>query len=411
MPDEIFPANSVGTLEAAAWLGVKPATIYAYVSRGLLPRLRADDRRSRFAVADLERFREGLGPDQRWLSADITRSALTSVRDGSLHFRGRDALELARTVHFEDAAEWLWTGVEGSGISWESDPEAVALGSRVQDQLPPDTLPLDRLHIGAAAIALTDPLRYQVRQRAAILSGRKLIAGLVESLPRLAPAAGESGTATPQTLTQRLWVRLTDLPLTPAAERAANASLVLLLDHDLSLSALAARMAATIGADPYAVVSVGLSALGAPFHSVASLAAEDLLREISEPNQAATVVGDRLRRGDRLPGFGHRLHPGGDPRASILLALLADCANQGESWEIVQAVIAVAARSGLPPPNIDFALAALVSVAQMVRGASEAIFGLARSAGWIAHAIDAYPPEEGDGAPSRGGPARPTPER
>lgn len=194
-------------------------------------------------------------------------------------------------------------------------------------------------------------------------------------------------------------------------ERATNAALVLLLDHDLSLSALAARMAASIGADPYSVVSVGLSALGAPFHSVASLAAEDLLAEIAEPGQAATVVGGRLRRGDRLPGFGHPLHPGGDPRATLLLRLTADLAPGSGRVAVAQEVIAVTTRRGLPPPNIDFALAVLVSVTGMLRGASEAIFGLARSAGWIAHAIDAYGQVEGEGAsPSTSG-ARTTPER
>lgn len=406
-----LPDEFVGTKEAAAWLGVKPATVYAYVSRGLLPRVRGEDRRSRFAVNDLERVSAGLGPSQRWLSVDTVRSRLTTVRDGSLHYRQLDAVTLAQTASFEEAAEWLWTGERTSQVAWEADSAAVELGSAVQRQLPPSTLPLDRLHVGAAAIALTDPLRYQVRQRAAILTGRQLISSLVDSLPELAPSTQPSSAAATQAVARRLWARLSADPITATGERATNGALVLLLDHDLSLSALAARMAASIGADPYSVVSVGLSALGAPFHSVASLAAEDLLAEIAEPDRAAVVVGDRLRRGDRLPGFGHRLHPGGDPRATLLLRLTADFAPNAERLGVAQEVIAVTARRGLPPPNIDFALAALVSVSGMVRGASEAIFGVARCAGWIAHAIDAYGSVEGDGVSATGADARTTPER
>src|SRR5487761_1539184 len=98
------PEEFLGTSQAAAWLGVKPATVYAYVSRGLLPRVRGEDRRSRFAVNDLERVSAGLGPSQRWLSADTVRSRLTTVRDGSLHYRQLDAVTLAQTASFEEAA-------------------------------------------------------------------------------------------------------------------------------------------------------------------------------------------------------------------------------------------------------------------------------------------------------------------
>jgi len=47
-------------------------------------------------------------------------------------------------------------------------------------------------------------------------------------------------------------------------------------------------------------------------------------------------------------------------------------------------------RRALPEPNIDFALATLVSVAGMIPGAGEAIFAVARTAGWIAHAMEEY---------------------
>jgi citrate synthase len=61
-------------------------------------------------------------------------------------------------------------------------------------------------------------------------------------------------------------------------------------------------------------------------------------------------------------------------------------------------VITEARRRALPEPNIDFALAALASVAGMVAGAGEAVFAIARTAGWIAHALEEY---------ARGTPIRP----
>ena len=124
--------------------------------------------------------------------------------------------------------------------------------------------------------------------------------------------------------------------------------------------------------------------------AVASLAAEELLAEVANPEMASTAIGERLRRGDRLPGFGHRLYPAGDPRAPVLLELLRRSWGGRPRLRVVEAVVEAAARRGLPAPNIDFILAALVHLAGMRRGASEAIFGVARSAGWLAHAIEEY---------------------
>jgi citrate synthase len=45
---------------------------------------------------------------------------------------------------------------------------------------------------------------------------------------------------------------------------------------------------------------------------------------------------------------------------------------------------------GLPPPNLYFALASIVHCFDMKRGATETIFAVGRSAGWVAHALDEY---------------------
>jgi citrate synthase len=135
---------------------------------------------------------------------------------------------------------------------------------------------------------------------------------------------------------------------------------------------------------------VGLSALGGPLHAVAALAAEDMLAEVARSGAAPQVVGERLRRGDRVPGFGHRLHPDGDPRAAVLLSAVRDELGDSPGLAAADAVLRVASERGLPPPNVDFALAALTAAAGLERGAGEAIFGIARSAGWLAHAIEEY---------------------
>ncbi len=371
--------------EAVARLGVKPATLYAYVSRGLIRRRRGRDGRSRFSLADVERLRQrgraAISP-----TSMAVRSVLTSVEPSTIRFRGRDVLEIVQSNTFEQAALWLWTGRHLTPETpWESDHAALATGHAVQAALPVATLPMDRLRVTVPAIAPTDPLRYDTSQEAVEMSGRRLIAALVDSLPLV----GEESMRD-RSIAGRLWPRLAPGVASPRFVRLLDSALILLIDHELSLSTLSARLTASLFADPYSVVSVGLSALGGPFHAVASLPAEDLLAEVPLPQRAPWTIGERLRRGDRLPGFGHRSHRTGDPRARVLLRQLREAAGEAPAMRVVDEILRTTAERGLPQPNVDFALAAFARTAGMVRGSSEAIFALARVAGWIGHALEVY---------------------
>ena len=235
----------------------------------------------------------------------------------------------------------------------------------------------------AAALAAGDELRLELHPAAVTAAGRSLIAGLVDCLPHRDAAAADS-------IAARLWDGLCALPPAPELVGVVDVALVLLADHELAASTVAARVAASVRADPYAVVSAGLAAVSGTLHGGASLGIEDLLREIDRPDRAASVVGTRLRRGERLRGFGHRLYPDGDPRAGFLLTRLRATAAGSPRMAVVDALLEATTRRGLPEPNVDLALAALAHVTAMTRGAAEAIFAVARTAGWIAHALEEY---------------------
>jgi citrate synthase len=130
--------------------------------------------------------------------------------------------------------------------------------------------------------------------------------------------------------------------------------------------------------------------VGGALHGGASFGAEVMLRSASGPAGAARVVGDLLRRGERIPGFGHFVYRGRDPRAVLLMELLRQAAPESEGLAVADAVITEARRRALPEPNIDFALATLAVMAGMIPGAGEAVFAVARAAGWLAHALEEY---------------------
>ena len=390
-------ADLLTAAEAARRLGVKPATLYAYVSRGVLSRGKAaDGRASLFHADEIERLARRGRPRRPPGVADITvESAITEIAGDRLRFRGLDVARLAVSRTFEEVAELLWTGeLRSAREAWQARPAALAAGRAAQAALPARTLPLERLQVIVPAMAATDPLRLQLDPAAVTAAGRSIIAGMVDCLPAtVIPGPGIPGPGIPdpgEPVAERLWSRLCDQRASPALLRAVSAALVLLADHELAASTLAARVAASVQADPYAVVGTGLGAMSGALHGGASLGAETLLAAARGPGDVPRVVGELLRRGEKVPGFGHFVYGNGDPRAVVLLDLLRRAAPKSGQLAVADAVLAEVRQKALPEPNIDFAIATLARVAGMVRGAGEAIFAVARTAGWIAHALEAY---------------------
>jgi citrate synthase len=382
----------IGAAEAARRLGIKQASLYSYVSRGVLTRRKsADGRASEFLVDEIDRLaRRGRPRRVPGVSEIVIETQLTEITGDRLRYRGLDATALATQRSFEDVAVLLWTGLlddPANGTGWQATEQAIAAGTAAQTALPPGTLPLERLQVIVPALAAADPLRLHLDPPAVIAAGRCLISGMVQCLPSVGGAAG-SGTVGP--IAERLAARLCPGPLPPGLTDALSAALVLLADHELAASTFAARVAASMRADPYAVVATGLGALGGPLHGGASLGAEVMLASAAGPADAARVVGDLLRRGERLPGFGHFVYQSGDPRAVLLLNILRRSAPGSPQLAVADAVVAEARKRALPEPNIDFALAALAVTAGMIRGSGEAVFAVARAAGWLAHALEEY---------------------
>jgi len=417
----------IGAAEAAQRLGIRQASLYSYVSRGVLTRRRASDgRTSLFHAGEVEglarRGRPRRGPAATEL---VIETELTEITGDQLRYRGMDATVLAAERSFEDVAGLLWAGSLGeqaAGPPWQATAAAIAAGTGAQAALPAGTLPLERLQVIVPAMAATDPLRLHLDPSAVIAAARCLISGMVDCLPAAASgpaapaAAGRGadlrGSRTPVqgatiaergadeggprpgpasgAIAERLAPRLCPGRLAPGLTAALRAALVLLADHELAASTLAARVAASVRADPYAVVATGLGALGGSLHGGASLGAEVMLASAGTAADAPRVVGELLRRGERIPGFGHFVYKTGDPRAVLLLKLVRAAAPDSERLAVAEAVVAEGRRRALPQPNIEFALAALAAVAGMIPGAGEAIFAVARAAGWLAHALEEY---------------------
>ena len=170
-----------------------------------------------------------------------------------------------------------------------------------------------------------------------------------------------------------------------------NAALVLCADHELNASSFTARVAASVEANPYAVVQAGLATLTGFKHGGHTARVSAFMREVGTAERVNQAIAERLRRGDNLFGFGHQLYPEGDPRAQILLSLLAHTHAKSRDFRLAQTVIETVYHvTGGLQPTIDFALAALERTLNLPDGAALSIFALGRTVGWIGHAIEQY---------------------
>ena len=375
------------TTEVAELLGVKRQTVYAYVSRGILHReLAMDGRTSLFDRAEVEELRLGRRPEQEGEMRTMLTTRLTRVADDGLWIRGHDLVELVgRGARFVDVADLLWDSPTDEPWPVTACSRAAADTRAVVDT-DTDAALLDQLRVLLAAASSRDPLRHDLSPKSVRGAGRRAIVAMACGLRSSHAARPVTGGS----LDDVLWSRLSAQRPNDVRLRALDVGLALLADHGLASSTFAARIAASVRADPYSVVAAGLGAFGGPLHGAASVGVHELYLAAERRGDAAAVVGELQRRGSRVPGFGHSIYRTQDPRYGALMTHIVEGWADDPRLQTVFRVRDVVGERGDAIPNIDLAIGALTYLATMPAHAGEAIFGIARTAGWLAHAMEEY---------------------
>ncbi len=393
-----MPRDWLSSQEAAARLGIRPQTLYAYVSRGLLESqsVPGSGRRARYPRSEVERLAARTGKGGRAGSLDVLIDTELTLVDpaGRLLYRGWDVPTAAVEASFERVAEWLWTGIDPGEPELWALPSIQARVRRVTAALPGGATPVDFLRAAALTLAAGDPMRSDRRPDTVRSVGRALITSFADVL---APAAGRPmaltlgpGRRRASSVAGRLWTGLAPRAPRPADVGCLNTALVLLADHDLAPSTLAARVTASTWADPYLVVQAGLAALGGTTHGGTANTVEQLLHS-AEQHGIETVMGAAFAGSAGLPGFGHRIYTEADPRAQVLLTSLFRTPGPAKRLRLIENLLELTGQAHLPEPNIDFALGAMSYVHALRTGSGETIVAVARTAGWLAHALEEYP--------------------
>jgi len=383
-----MPAYFLTARQAADALGVTRATLYAYTSRGQLRSepVPGQPRERRYYREDVERLKarkvarrdpaNAAAHGLHW-GEPVLESGITLIHGDTFYYRGHDAVQLAGAASVEDVAALLWGAGEAERARLFDQPAILDTRRLTQlARLSPDARTLLQAALpiaGAADVASLD-----LRPAAVRATGARIV--------RLATSivTGRNATGPIHRALQQAWS-----PKRSGVADVIRTALVLCADHELNISAFAARCAASAGASPYDVVSAALATLKGHKHGGASERALSVVRQADSPRSARSAVIERLRHGERLPGFGHPLYPNGDPRAAVLIRL-AEASGNDAAWRPFRHLAKAGIELLNDEPNLDFGLAAITRAYRLPDEAPFLLFAIGRTIGWMAHAMEEY---------------------
>jgi citrate synthase len=336
--------------------------------------------------------------------AATTRLSSVDGEAGVLLIAGFPVEEIAPRATFEEVTWLLWNGrLPAAG---ELEAFRRKLASR-------RTLPAATLEVLRAAAERRAPVMDALRMAAGTLS----LAEGVESDPKedsvLLVAAFPTIVATywrllngqePVTPREELGHTASYLHLMtgeePAPERVRGLETYLntVSDHGLNASTFTARVIVSTQSDVVSAITGAVGALKGPLHGGAPGPALDMVFEIGSPERAEAVLREKLERGERLMGFGHRVYRVRDPRADVLAeAAERFYRNGGDEglYELARSVEATALRllrerkpDRRLDTNVEFYTALLLHGLGLPVELFTPTFAVGRVAGWTAHALE-----------------------
>jgi citrate synthase len=189
----------------------------------------------------------------------------------------------------------------------------------------------------------------------------------------------------------------------PRAAEVLNACFILQAEHGLNASTFAARIAAGTNADMHAAVTAGLGALKGPLHGGATDGTMKMLDEIGTPERTESWVEKAIGSKYKFSGFGHRVYKTEDPRAKFLRKFAQELARdwKGPKYFEIQERLAAeiekqrpkmspAAAAKVNVVNVDYYAATTYTFLGIPADLGTSIFAVGRMAGWCAHIMEQH---------------------
>ncbi len=334
-----------------------------------------------------------------------TRICYIDDSNGKLYYRGYDINDLVKHSTFEEVVYLIWFGKLPTKTELESFTNVLKGHRNIPeefvkflDSLPKKAHPIDVLRLGISILALQDTepenrsFEANIRRAIDILAKAPTIIatwdrvrkGLepIEPSPKLNHAANF------------LYMLKGEEPDSLSA-RIMDVILILHAEHEINPSTFTAMVIGSTLSDVYSTVIGGLCALKGPLHGGASEKALNMLLEIGDPEKAESYILDKLRRKEKIMGFGHKVYKTYDPRAKILKDYAKELSKaKGDdallriAEKVESIVIREIGQKKKVFPNIDFYSGIIYYLLKIPHDLSSSIFAMARIVGWIAHVME-----------------------
>jgi len=342
-----------------------------------------------------------------------TTTAISSVSDNFLQYRGYRIEELVGKAEYEEVAYLLLNG-DLPNKEELRDFKAELTKHRalspflreILQQMSESGTPMDVLRTVISASAVEDPGEgdnsHEAEYRKAIRLTAKLPTILATYVRR---RRGEQPVTPDPTLGHAAnFAHMAGLDEAhPRAAEILNACFILQAEHGLNASTFAARITAATLADMHAAVTAGLSALKGPLHGGATDGTMKMLDEIGTPEHVESWVAKAIASKYKFSGFGHRVYKTEDPRAKFLRKFAQDLAKDWRGpryFDIQEGLVAAIekARPSMSPAaaekvnvvNVDFYAATTYTFLGIPADLGTSIFAVGRMAGWCAHIMEQH---------------------
>jgi citrate synthase len=326
-----------------------------------------------------------------------------SAADGRLSYRGYDVRELGERSTYEETAYLLLKGelpLAGELRAFAGELRGMQklprIGAKLLRQLPTGGDAMASIRVLVAATAQEHETPLPPTPEAALGQGVRLVAvaptlvaawhrrrlGLKPVLPRKSLGFAANFLA-----------MLNGAPPDERAARALDCALILRADNELNPSTFAARVTASTGADVFGGVIAALSALAGPRHGWHARNVMQALEEIGPAERTGEWLADRLLHNVKIPGFGHQVYRGEDPRSELLRTLAeSECerAGIGSLFRTARELERMMLQRTGQYPIVDYHLALLYRAVGLPTDLFTAVFAISRMPGWVAHILEQY---------------------
>jgi citrate synthase len=331
-------------------------------------------------------------------------TAVSSIIDATLCYRGYTIEDLAESSHFEETTYLLWNDKlptanelenfkKDIGANITIDPSMVEVLKTMPTK---DVHPMAWLRTAVSLVAHFDSEAQESSIEANRRKGIRLLAKMgtlisaFESIRQgrqpITPIVGKS-------IAWNFLYTLTGNEPDNELVKQFDTCLVLHADHELNCSAFATRVTASSLSDMYSAVVSAIGALKGPLHGGANEQVMLMLQKIGTVENAHQFIKDALANKEKVMGFGHRVYKNGDPRAAVLRKMSDRLTKKiGQAhWYEMSALIddTVQKEKGLLP-NVDFYSATVYHSMGIPIDLYTPIFAVSRVSGWVAHAFEQY---------------------